>query len=353
MPSRRSILQTLSLGLATVVTGCGSRTRSGTASSPTPSPTRTVTPSPTASPTPTPEPGWKQAPSMPAQRTEVRGAVLDGTLYVVGGFDNNQRDQGSVFAYNPNREAWLRASLLPSPRHHPGVTVHDGVLYVIGGLSGDGTDWTPHDTVWAFDGDGWETRTPMPTARGAGIAETLDDRIYVVGGSDAETRTHLSLVEVYDPAADEWTDAPSLPYKTQSMGSGVLDRTLYVAGGRTIGVAGGTTFDDFFRFDPADSAWESLPSLPTRRAGYGLAVADDRVWAIGGEIGLNVLNAVDVFDPETGMWTAGPSLPNSDGRHGHVAAAIDGTIYVAGGTFPPGATATDSVIALENLTAST
>lgn len=285
---------------------------------------------------------------MPAQRTEIRRAVLDGTLYIVGGFDSFQQDQHSVLAYNPKENSWHQSPPLPSHRHHPGVAVHDGTLYVIGGLSGDETDWTPHDTVWAFDGDEWETRTPMPRARGAGIAETLDGRIYVAGGSDAAVKEQQSLVEAYDPTADVWSDAPAMPYRTQSMGSGVLDGNLYVAGGRNQGIAGGTTFDDFVRFDPVADDWETLSSLPTLRAGYSLAIADGRIWTIGGENGANEAVSVEIYDPESEEWTDGPPLPNSDGRHGHVAASIEGTMYVAGGTFPPGATATSSVIALEN-----
>lgn len=285
---------------------------------------------------------------MPAQRTEIRGAVLDGTLYIVGGFDSFQRNQRSVLAYNPREDSWHRAPSLPSTRHHAGVAVHDRTLFVIGGLSGDETEWTPHDTVWAFDGDEWETRTPMPTARGAGIAETVAGRIYVAGGSNPGTRTHLSLVEAYDPTEDEWAEAPELPYRTQSLGSGVLDGSLYVAGGRNQGFAGGTSFDDFVRFDPEVAEWEALSSLRTRRAGFGLAVADGRLWAIGGENELDTPPSVEVYDPESGEWSDGPALPNPEGRHGHVAAAVDGTIYVAGGTFPPGATATSSVVALEN-----
>lgn len=288
---------------------------------------------------------------MPAQRTEIRGAVLDGVLYIVGGFDSFQRDQRSVLAYDPDQDTWRRAPPLPSDRHHPGVAVHDGVLYVIGGLSGDETDWSPHVTTWAFDGNEWETRSPMPTARGAGIADSLDGRIYVAGGSDAGVETHRSLVEAYDPATDEWKDVPPMPYRTQSMGSGVLDGELYVAGGRNIGVGGGTTFDEFVRFDPGAGEWEALESLPTRRAGYGLAVADGRLWAIGGETSRRALDSVDVYEPDSDEWVAGQSLPNTGGRHGHAAATIDDTIYVAGGTFPPGATATSSVIALQHLSA--
>lgn len=77
-------------------------------------------------------------------------------------------------------------------------------------------------------------------------------------------------------------------------------------------------------------------------------MADGRLWAIGGEIGLNGIDSVEISNPESGEWTDGPPLPNAERRHGPVAVSMDGASYVAGGPFPPGATATDSVIGLDN-----
>lgn len=285
---------------------------------------------------------------MPAERTEIRSAVLDGHLYAIGGFDSNQIDQWSAFRFDPATNQWEQMPSLPEDRHHVGTAVHDGTLYVIGGLSGDTTDWTAHDSVWAFDGQQWTKRAPMPTARGAGVAAAIDGSIYVAGGSDVTENTKLSLVERYDPAADSWEEVASMPYSTQSMGGGVIDGKLHICGGRSVGIAGGTTYAEHVQYDPATDTWETLAPLPTKRAGFGTAVSDGNLWVIGGEIGLNVLSSVEIYDPTSNSWATGPSLPNPDGRHGHTAGTIDGTLYVAGGTFPPGATANNSVIALRN-----
>lgn len=89
----------------------------------------------------------------------------------------------------------------------------------------------------------------------------------------------------------------------------------------------------------ATSRWESLASLPAARSRLALVALDDVLVAVGGEEAGGPTGAVDVYDPETNGWLPRADLPvavaNVQG------AAIDGAIYIPGGTAADGAVIAD------------
>src|SRR5688500_3683342 len=80
----------------------------------------------------------------------------------------------------------------------------------------------------------------------------------------------------------------------------------------------------------ADSAWEVLDDAPFARLEMAVAAHGGRVWLAGGLSALGeALTDVEVFDPATGEWSDGPSLPA--GVH-HAALVSDGErlIFIGG-----------------------
>lgn len=80
--------------------------------------------------------------------------------------------------------------------------------------------------------------------------------------------------------------------------------------------------------------WSSLAPLPQPRSRLALTAADGLLAAIGGEGPNGVVDAVDVYDPETNGWLprSAKPLPVANVQ----AAVIDGVIYVPGGTTATG-----------------
>ena len=80
--------------------------------------------------------------------------------------------------------------------------------------------------------------------------------------------------------------------------------------------------------------WSSLAPLPQPRSRLALAAVDGLLVAIGGEGPDGVVDAVDVYDPETNGWLprSAKPLPVANVQ----AAVIDGMIYVPGGTTATG-----------------
>src|SRR3989344_589379 len=112
---------------------------------------------------------WSEETPMMTKRTQVAGAGLDGKIYVIGGFLNSVRANGTTDAvevYDTVRGTWALTASLPRALSHSGAATVDGKLYVIGGFL-DG--WIPKSAVYEYDvvNDRWIERTPMPTPRGS------------------------------------------------------------------------------------------------------------------------------------------------------------------------------------------
>jgi len=103
-------------------------------------------------------------------------------------------------------------------------------------------------------------------------------------------------------------------------------RRLYVVGGLNLDFA---EVDSVWRLDLTLSAWESLPPLPVRCAGPAAAIADGKLFVLGGEASGHALNAVHAYDPALGRWEAKPSM--LDGRIRASAVYCGGFLYVMGG----------------------
>ncbi len=85
--------------------------------------------------------------------------------------------------------------------------------------------------------------------------------------------------------------------------------------------------------------------ISPRYDGALAVVADPTVliYAIGGrEAGGQSVATVEVLDPNTGIWSAAPSM--QDARSGCTAQSIDGKIYVWGGAFYPGSEAQKTLV---------
>ncbi len=98
---------------------------------------------------------------------------------------------------------------------------------------------------------------------------------------------------------------------------------------------------------PAPPAWQNRATAPTARQEVASAVADGRVWVIGGLTAAGASALVESYDPATDRWAPGPSLPVA--LHHAAATAYRGEIVVMGGFVAAGGLydrASDRVLAL-------
>jgi hypothetical protein len=128
-------------------------------------------------------------------------------------------------------------------------------------------------------------------------------------------------------AAAPWTFAQSMSQRRSYIAAAELGGLIYAAGGM-VGESG-RHLAVFQRFDPRANSWTTLSRLPEPvRAGAGAAL-DGQVYVIGGSTPAGGGRQVYVFDIAGGGWRTRASLPEP--RLNHSAVVLDGRIYVLGG----------------------
>ena len=131
-------------------------------------------------------------------------AVLDGKIYVVGGF--NGAFLATVEVYDPATNAWSQAAAMGTGRSNLGVAVLGGKLYAAGGRNGTGSMHSSVSLMEVFDPqtNAWTPVAPMSTARGSFAMAAVQGKLYVAGGYAAGGGDGITLAEAYDPQQNHW-----------------------------------------------------------------------------------------------------------------------------------------------------
>ena len=282
---------------------------------------------------------WETRAPVPQPRAEVAAAILDGKIYLIGGF-SKEGITSRVEMYDPAADRWTRRAPLPVALHHAGAAPLNGKLYVLGGLEGK-RSWTPSRSLWEYDpqADRWSARREMPTARGALGVAVWEGKLYAVGGLGATRPFGLlgntGAVEVYDPATDQWEKKAPLPTPRDHLAAAVVDGKIHAIGGRF-----NSDYSENLAlhhvYDPAADRWSEAAPLPKPRSGIAAAVLNGKIFIFGGESPQGTFADNDVYDPAANRWQSAPPMPTP--RHGLGAATVGDRIFViAGGPKPGGA----------------
>jgi N-acetylneuraminic acid mutarotase len=293
---------------------------------------------------------WTAKSPMPGERNEVIAVGAAGKVFVLGG-SLRQTD----YALTRNEEydlatgAWRARAPLPSGASHLAAAALHGSIYVIGGFTGRDHKG-PVDRVFAYDiaADAWRTLPPLAVPRGSIGAAALGGKIHAVAGrvtndtDDWHTNGVVGTHEVYDPATGRWTEAAPLPTPRDHLAVVAAGGKLHAIGGRYGNNDQMSELHDVY--DPATQAWTPAPPLPTARGAVAGALYNGLILVIGGEDETRTYVENEGYDVELGRWLKLAPMPA--GRHGHGAAVIGGSAYVAGGALQRGGRgATDELLA--------
>lgn len=204
----------------------------------------------------------------------------------------------------------------------------------------------------------WRVVDPLPAPRGGFAALTLrDGRVLVVGGTNAYAQSYSSAY-VFDAASGGWTKTDLLTTARSEPFAVVLnDGRVLVAGGYYIDrPAGDATpmLGSSELFDPSTGEWSRTGSLATPRFGASAVVlSDGRVLVVGGSkttdgsIEGALVASAELYDPQTGRWSAAGSVREPRTGSSLVALADGGALLVGGlvlvgGAFGEGFVPTDT-----------
>ncbi len=173
----------------------------------------------------------------------------------------------------------------------------------------------------------WARNAPMEIARSEHPAVLYRGQIVVIGGLVSEGRARIGAtetVEAYDPETDSWQRMPDLPQPRHHAMASVASDRLYVIGG--FSGEGFTAVDTVWEL--VDRSWVEREPLP-RPIGAGASVAiDGIIYVIGGTPEGGLIS----YDAETDEW-AGLTAPEVFREH-VAAVALNGEIWAIGGRAP-------------------
>jgi len=287
---------------------------------------------------------WTLGDSIPSYRYGAAEAVLDGQLYVAGGYpgtsvlevfdpgsnawigkasahyDRNGGVAGALNSrfylvgggyaegeyFDPATEEWYYFSKWPNPANKAAAGVINGILYVAGGEIGGGA----HAEVWAYDPrtDKWSSCVSMPTARWGASAGVYQEKLYVAGGRN-ESST-VAAFEAYDPVADSWESLTPMPTAIMYAASGFIGQKFYVAGGYS------TAYQDtVYAYDIISDTWEAVDVVTEQRQFTVSGVINDRLYITAGQNPAFYPQRLEIYDPQvgfTGSLTSGQQLPAAE-----------------------------------------
>ena len=286
---------------------------------------------------------WEIISQLPTKRWAFSTVVVDGKIYLIGGTPFKNENGGplglsTVEVYDTKNNRWQRLTDMPTPRLSSEAAVVDGKIYVVGGFSWigiPGVDMKMLNVVEVYDPqtDTWSRTQDMSTPRrylGTGV---VDDKIYAIGGENLfEEPQRLDLVEVYDPVNDIWAKRADMPTIRDDVKAAVVRDTIYVIGGAGWPRVGwGPVLATLEAYHPKTNRWQKKSDMPNLIAGFSTVVVDDKIYLIGGHGGVafeEYLKTVEVYDPETERWDTGPPMPTGNSPFG--AEAVNGKIYILG-----------------------
>ena len=250
---------------------------------------------------------WTKKKSMALPSHHVAFTEYHGKIYAFGGFVPPESGPpawvpiNNAWQYDPAADAWKALAPMPGKRGSALAAVVGEKIYVIGGATTiPGSKETavfpthPHmsvGTVEEYDpaGNTWRERTSMPTPRNHAAIGVVNGKIYVIGGRVGAAfiglASDISVVEEYDPAADEWSGPRArMPIARSALGAGVYGGRIYVAGGEYQDTHMMATFRAVEAYDPASNTWTEMPPMPVSRHGLAVGVIANRIYVVSGDV---------------------------------------------------------------------
>ena len=232
---------------------------------------------------------------------------------------------------------WQQRQRMPSDRRAVITATVDlpggaSYLYAIGGQSVNATNWCSGSVskVQAYDGSSntWTTKASIPVPTHDGLAATVGNRVYVLGGCRMSPQAWQ-----YDVSANQWQEKARAPMSLPGPVGSALGGKIYVYDScgtddclqdYSYPHSARESWTFFGFYDTATDRWVRRPLPPVDFGARLGATFNGKLYF------LSTSGPVWIHDPVAGTWTSrsGPVL--TSGRP--TAAVVKGKWYVVDGT---------------------
>lgn len=281
---------------------------------------------------------------MPEPRTGIETVSVGKNIFVIGGIsEENPGGTGQVLVYDTENFSWGAIKPIPEKLHHTSAVTYNGDIYIFGGYRGGYPEGEPLNSVWKFNvrQNRWEALLTLPTPRGALSSAVINDRIYVVGGSQNQKNGAMPHIEVYNPKKDKWDRLRDMPTPREQHALVSMNGKLHAIGGHDRG----KLISSNEIFYPWNESWRPGVDMPTSRSSMGVSVHGEEVFVFGGlQPGGGSFKEIEIYNPGEDYWrTPKETIEKKDkeneekevqmptSRGGLGAATVDDRIHTLGG----------------------
>lgn len=282
---------------------------------------------------------WQQRRSAPNTLFESQGAVVDGRLYIFGGFYNSKIEATRAsYVYSPTSNRWQRIADMPAKITHAGVAVVGKTIWFVGGIVGDhyGTSTT---AVWRYHTttNRWSKGPPLPAPRGGGALVRVDNRFHFFGGVVSRRGKYVADKGdhwVLEFGSGRWRRLARMPNPRNHLSGAAVEGKIYALGGQHLKGEKNKNQKDVHRYDIQTDRWQRVADLPrpTGHANASTLVHNGRILVVGGVTqGLTDLANIIEYDPKMDRWRELSPLPKP--RSSSVAGIVNNKLIVTTGRY--------------------
>ncbi len=195
---------------------------------------------------------WSTTTALPADRVFGQLEQAGGSLYYIGGADDTEVAQSTVYYATPNSDgtisSWSTASgalgdtsgAAAVARSEFGATVWNNRIYVVGGFDGSSASTS---TVFVspqlnsggnIAADSWSSLTAINVARNGVTAVAYANNLYILGGHNGTSfMSDVQYTQINsDGTLDSWNYTTSLPRSVSHADGFAANGYMYIFGGK-------------------------------------------------------------------------------------------------------------------------
>jgi N-acetylneuraminic acid mutarotase len=243
---------------------------------------------------------------LPARAGAASGETTqDGFLYVIGG-ESSTGVLSDLQRYDPVTDTWTTLMSMTNARAGAAAAVIDDSIFVIGGRQSTGGPCSGGPYLnsvekYNIDTNTWSTVAPLLNARSDLAAVPHGGKIFVFGGctGTASAPSVTNEVDIYNPQTNTWTTGlASMPTGRASLVAGHSGDQVFAIGGTTDGVS---VLNVNEVYDIPSNTWTTnTATVPTARQEAGVHSHGGRIYVVGGStaaFGTSSTAANEVFKP--------------------------------------------------------
>jgi hypothetical protein len=174
----------------------------------------------------------------------------------------------------------------------------DGTLYVVGGTD---QNYQTVNTIQRFDAQEnmFSIETTMPYPRKGMSVISVGSKIYLIGGY---SNGYSDQIDIYDIKTKQWSYGGTLIYGRERAGIASDGNKIYIAGGRS-----SQGYTDTMEIYDIDTKRTSSVKLPECSMDAVLTFVDGKLYLAGGVVQDGYSNRMYMYD--SGVWTEKTQMP--------------------------------------------